>query len=530
MNLSPVLMTFVCVVVAAFSGLAHANDVTIERFIDGSKKKVLTAIVQVKDKHDEPDMGIRGEDFEVDIDGVREELTSVKRFEDASLPFKTILLIDTSCSMKDSMGKVHDAARRYVAGMSATDEAIIAQFNDDVYGLNVAWSSSKSTLLENIDDLKAQGTKTLFYDALNEAVELGQAHPNEMVTILVLSDGKDEGSKLTLERATRTAKEQEVRIGTVGYVVDPKDDHTPILKGLSKDTKGRFAPAKNKFQIETAFEKAQRAIHQLWVLEITTGPIEAPMERKITVTVTPGGTAKDDVLRADEDTKSHHFADDWQGSDELAESLFSSGFFFGLAILIWVIIVFVLVALWTRRRARASREQMEARVAEAQSQADATLRAQADTQAKLEALTQQVAEQQTEIVEVADVPSEIPLVEAEPARSRKTRFHDPSVQRFVLRLFDDGKPLGMVDLGAMGDTLTLGSDPSRAAITLEHETVSGLHAQLQLVDAGAVIVTDLGSSNGTYVNGVDVRTAGPSQAYPGQLIQLGLLQTVVELQ
>ena len=51
----------------------------------------------------------------------------------------------------------------------------------------------------------------------------------------------------------------------------------------------------------------------------------------------------------------------------------------------------------------------------------------------------------------------------------------------------------------VGDQLTIGRDP-RSDVPLEEDGVSRQHARV-LVSAGRVEVKDLGSTNGTYVNG-----------------------------
>ncbi|MFN0156342.1 MAG: FHA domain-containing protein [Gaiella sp.] len=55
------------------------------------------------------------------------------------------------------------------------------------------------------------------------------------------------------------------------------------------------------------------------------------------------------------------------------------------------------------------------------------------------------------------------------------------------------------------------------------DNVSGRHAIIRIED-GAVVVEDVGSKNGTYVDGVDARTADENRiiAQPGALIQLAL--------
>jgi pSer/pThr/pTyr-binding forkhead associated (FHA) protein len=78
----------------------------------------------------------------------------------------------------------------------------------------------------------------------------------------------------------------------------------------------------------------------------------------------------------------------------------------------------------------------------------------------------------------------------------------------------------MVALG-MGVTVGRGRD---ADLVLADELVSRRHARLTPSGAGAV-VEDLGSRNGTFVNGEGIH--GPSRLEPGDQLQLGV--TLVEL-
>ena len=69
--------------------------------------------------------------------------------------------------------------------------------------------------------------------------------------------------------------------------------------------------------------------------------------------------------------------------------------------------------------------------------------------------------------------------------------------------------------------LTIGRDPD-ADIFLNDVTVSRAHAALELV-GGAVTISDAGSLNGTYVNGVCVDAA---QLTSGDVVQIGMFQMV----
>jgi hypothetical protein len=67
------------------------------------------------------------------------------------------------------------------------------------------------------------------------------------------------------------------------------------------------------------------------------------------------------------------------------------------------------------------------------------------------------------------------------------------------------------------DTLTLGRDPSNA-IAINEPQVSRQHARITQ-QGNATVVEDLGSTNGTYVNGMLL--TGPRALTPGDVISLG---------
>src|SRR5438552_125926 len=70
---------------------------------------------------------------------------------------------------------------------------------------------------------------------------------------------------------------------------------------------------------------------------------------------------------------------------------------------------------------------------------------------------------------------------------------------------------------------TLGRDPS-SQIHISHHSVSGSHCEITVTD-DAVIIKDLGSTNGTFVSDVQVREA---VLKPGQTIHLGTVELIFD--
>ena len=82
---------------------------------------------------------------------------------------------------------------------------------------------------------------------------------------------------------------------------------------------------------------------------------------------------------------------------------------------------------------------------------------------------------------------------------------------------ESGPPAGTV-VKVTGSDFVVGRDP-QAELVLEDSSVSWRHAQLEVIGPGSVTVTDLGSRNGTYVDGVRIRDA--LQLRGGERLRIG---------
>jgi hypothetical protein len=74
-----------------------------------------------------------------------------------------------------------------------------------------------------------------------------------------------------------------------------------------------------------------------------------------------------------------------------------------------------------------------------------------------------------------------------------------------------------------GGSLLLGRDPTSpaAAVLARHDTVSRRHARVSVDHSHRASVTDLDSTNGTFVDDVPVRLGTPVELRPGARLRLG---------
>src|SRR4051794_30566376 len=67
---------------------------------------------------------------------------------------------------------------------------------------------------------------------------------------------------------------------------------------------------------------------------------------------------------------------------------------------------------------------------------------------------------------------------------------------------------------------SIGRDTTNA-IALDNETISRTHCALDIDELGVGTVSDLGSANGTYVDGAEATADQPVDIAPGTVVQLG---------
>ncbi len=124
------------------------------------------------------------------------------------------------------------AALSFINQKRAEDFIAIATFADEVQVVR-GFTSTKSVLIAGVEGIEAQGD-TAFYDGIIRATELfsGDAERLER-NMIVLTDGKDEGSVATLNEAQAAVEDKGVRVFGVALestAFDPADLQTVVAE------------------------------------------------------------------------------------------------------------------------------------------------------------------------------------------------------------------------------------------------------------------------------------------------------------
>jgi Ca-activated chloride channel homolog len=186
--------------------------------------------------------GLKQEDFQVYEDGQLQEIAVFAK--EADQPLRLCLLFDSSASIAPELKTQQDAGIEFLQSIfrPRIDRVSILQFSEEVEQLQ-KFGTRLEALNRAIRSIKPGGGTSL-YDAVFLAAETLSRQPGRRV-IVVVSDGEDTTSHVSLDECLRTAQNSEAVL--YALVVQPikgevgrnlAGEHTMIF--LASRTGGRF--------------------------------------------------------------------------------------------------------------------------------------------------------------------------------------------------------------------------------------------------------------------------------------------------
>jgi Ca-activated chloride channel homolog len=168
----------------------------------------------VMDKNGKLLTAIPKESFKVFENGAEQQIRQFKR-ED--VPVSLGLIIDNSGSMRDKRQKVESAALALVKNSNKNDEVFIVNFNDDAF-LDVPFTNDIKKMEEGLTRIDSRGG-TAMRDAVSMSIdEIKEKGKRDKKVLLVVTDGNDNTSLMTLEKLQEKAARAEVLIYSIGLL------------------------------------------------------------------------------------------------------------------------------------------------------------------------------------------------------------------------------------------------------------------------------------------------------------------------
>jgi len=298
MRLNRVVLTLFAA--ATVLGLARAQSAGIKKTADGSGQKLDSATVErllklqdeqevavrlvllptsVEDKKGRVITGLTAKDFTLTDESVPQQIKyfSVESDEPVSIAF----VMDVSGSMRQS-GKIEsakEAIRFFVDQLRPQDRFALICFADEQVSWVTEFTSDRERFLERLMVQEGYG-QTALNDAVGAIPKLVDEKTKGRRAIVLITDGVDNASRLTVEQAVVTARKVEVPIFTVGFSTlpweapkKPKDMgfNMSVLQLFADETGGALFVVKDPDEMKEAVAKVSTSLRHQYLIGYSPG-------------------------------------------------------------------------------------------------------------------------------------------------------------------------------------------------------------------------------------------------------------------
>lgn len=234
--------------------ISHAPWVSAEQFRAGPVYIDKTSGVSVVVEFESPPGGVLKDAFRLVADGkIIATAQDIKTFKDSGQGLALVLCVDVSRTM--SKGKKDDPLENTKKSLlaflrdtvRAEDRIALISFANEVkIESPFADGDTRDYLADTVGKLQTTGNQTRLYDALRKSLDILQDTLQnaklpgvKRQTVIVISDGKDEGSTENPESVIKRSQDLGIPISAVGRGKIDKQ-YAESLRALSDTTGGRF--------------------------------------------------------------------------------------------------------------------------------------------------------------------------------------------------------------------------------------------------------------------------------------------------
>lgn len=246
---------------ALVASVLGAQDYTIRTHSD-----LVILDVGVKDARGHDLAGLSEKDFEIFDDGKRVAPTY---FEATDTPASVGLVLDNSGSMRAKRREVILAGLGFAGTSNPRNDYFVVNFNDAVtYGLgrSEAFTANVDHLRRALDWGRPEG-KTRLYDAIASALDHMRQSPLEYRVLIVVSDGGDNASAISLPELMRKVSASRATIYTIGLLDEADTDLNPrVLRKLAQASGGEYFQPATTEEIVPVFQQIAQDVRNRYVI------------------------------------------------------------------------------------------------------------------------------------------------------------------------------------------------------------------------------------------------------------------------
>lgn len=156
-------------------------------------------------------------------------------------PLNVVVAVDISKSLPPAnLEAAKKALAAYAANLDQGSRIAVLAFNDDVR-IVAPFALDRDLMESALGELKPGGAKTELYRAMLYGLGLLKDQKGRRM-LLVVSDGHDEGTKVTIAQVAEEARQAGVSISAIGLAAkgERARQHLPVLESFARDTGGQY--------------------------------------------------------------------------------------------------------------------------------------------------------------------------------------------------------------------------------------------------------------------------------------------------
>jgi VWFA-related protein len=228
--------------------------------------------------------------FKVFENGVEQP---IKIFRREDVPISLGIIIDNSGSMREKRQKVEAASLDLVRASNPQDEVFIVNFNDDAF-LDVPFTNDIKKMEDGIARIDSRGG-TAMRDAIGMSMDyLRKEGKRQKKVLLVITDGNDNASSISLEKLVTRAQQNEVLVYSIGLLNEEERREARLAKraldSISHDSGGLSFYPKGASDVDAIALQVAHEIRNQYTIAYS--PLVPAMDgsfRQIKVTVSGPG-------------------------------------------------------------------------------------------------------------------------------------------------------------------------------------------------------------------------------------------------
>ena len=198
------------VLLAAVAPLAAQGQ---EGFSFRSGVELINVTATVTDDDGRFVSGLRKEDFTIHEDG---EAQAITHFSNERVPVSLGIVLDASGSMTpDKMSAARSAIDRFVYDLLGPDDELFFMEFANRPDLVQEWTTDRRSINRAVARVTPAGG-TAMYDAIADAIPLASVGRHSKKALLVISDGNDTNSRMTVGELRYLIRESEVLVYALG--------------------------------------------------------------------------------------------------------------------------------------------------------------------------------------------------------------------------------------------------------------------------------------------------------------------------